>query len=73
MAKISVMLMLSPAAMHSSIAGMPSVVAGILMKRFGRSIFDHHRFASSIVGWVSNALSGETSMLTKPSPPPDAS
>ena len=56
--------MLTPAAMHSSIAGMPSSVAGIFTSRLGRSIFVHQRFASSMVGCVSNALSGETSMLT---------
>ena len=56
--------------MHSSIAGMPSAVAGIFTITFGFATSFHSRCASAIVRAVSFAQRGATSMLTKPSPPP---
>ena len=45
--------MLMPAAMASSIAGMPSGVAGILIITFGRPSLANRRFASATVSSVS--------------------
>jgi hypothetical protein len=49
------------------------VVAGILIRRFGRSTSFQSAFADSMVAFSSCAISGETSMDTRPSSPPDAS
>ncbi len=48
--------MLSPAAVASRMAGIPSGLAGILMKRLGRSTAFQKRFASATVAWVSRAM-----------------
>ncbi len=69
MEKMRVMLMLMPAAMLSSMAGMPSGVAGILIMTFGRPSRAKRRFAAAAVPAVSRARMGETSRLQKPSPP----
>ncbi len=53
-----------PAAMHSSMAGMPSGVPGIFTMRFGRFTARHSRRASRTVAAVSCASVGATSMLT---------
>ena len=50
-------------------AGAPSVVAGILMNRLGRSTSFHSSFAEANVASVSKARSGATSMDTRPSTP----
>ena len=67
--KISVTLTGMPLAIVSSIAGRPSLVAGILISTFGRSIRPCRRAASSIVAWVSCARFGSTSSETQPSLP----
>ena len=58
-----------PAAIVSSIACRPSSVAGILMKRLGRSTSPCRRMASDFVLSVSCARSGSTSSETQPSLP----
>src|SRR5438477_161298 len=65
--------MLIPAARHSSIAGRHSVVPGILIIALGRPSFCQRTLASWIVAAASCASRGETSRLTKPSPPAAAS
>jgi hypothetical protein len=58
-----------PAAIVSSIACRPGSVAGILMKRFGRSTSACRRLASEIVVSASYASVGSTSSETQPSLP----
>jgi hypothetical protein len=58
-----------PAAIDSSIAGRPSLVAGIFTNRFGRSTSFDSRFASAVVPSVSWARFGSTSSETQPSLP----
>jgi hypothetical protein len=55
---------LIPEAIVSSMAAMPSRVAGILTMRFGRLTARHSRFASRTVAVASWASVGSTSMLT---------
>ena len=62
-----------PSASVAVIAGRPSLVAGILMNRLGRSTRHHSAFASATVFSVSLAIRGSTSMDTRPSRPPEAS
>jgi hypothetical protein len=64
-----VTLTLIPAAIVLVIAGSPSTVAGILMKRFGRSTSHQRCAASAAVASVSWARSGATSSDTRPSRP----
>ncbi len=66
--KINVTLTLMPAAMVSSIAGMPSSVAGILIRTFGRPRRSNSAAACLIVDSVSWARSGDTSIEMNPSP-----
>jgi hypothetical protein len=68
-AKSRVMLTLSPSAVAWRMAGMPSGVAGILMKTLGRAARRLRRRASLSVPSVSRARYGDTSRLTKPSAP----
>ncbi len=58
-----------PSARVSLMAGAPSVVAGILMNRLGRSTSCHSSLAEAKVASVSNARSGATSIETRPSTP----
>jgi hypothetical protein len=67
-----VTLTLIPSPRASVIAGAPSVVAGILMKRFSRSTSVHSSRADARVASVSNARVGATSIETRPSTPPVA-
>jgi len=67
--KISVTLTLIPSEIAVRIAGRPSRVAGILMKRFGRSTVAHSLRADSTVACVSRAMRGSTSIDTLPSRP----
>ena len=67
--KISVTFTLIPSAMACVIAGSPSMVAGILMNRFGRSTIHHSARASAIVAAVFLASLGSTSSDTRPSRP----
>ena len=67
-----VMFTLIPSAISCSIAGIPSFVPGTFTITFGRSTRYHSRRASAIVPAVSNAWTGDTSMETKPSAPPEA-
>src|SRR5271170_3672123 len=53
----------------SSIAGSPSFVPGILMKRFGLAAFVWSAFAAARVPVVLYASRGETSSETQPSMP----
>ena len=62
-----------PAAIASSIAGMPSSVAGILIITLGRSTRSHSSWAWRRVASVSKATPGSTSSETKPSAPPASS
>jgi hypothetical protein len=71
--KISVTLTLMPSASVAVIAGRPSAVAGILMYMLGRSTSHHSCLASAIVGSVSRASRGSTSIDTRPSTPSEAS
>ena len=66
-------LTLIPSASVAVIAGRPASVAGILMKRFGRSTSHHRVLASDWVFSVRCALRGSTSMDTRPSTPAEAS
>jgi hypothetical protein len=68
-----VTLTLIPSPMAASTAGMPASVAGILMSTFGRLERDHSSRARATVASVSSARFGSTSMLAKPSVPPDSS
>ncbi|CFS10246.1 Uncharacterised protein [Mycobacterium tuberculosis] len=54
-------------------AGRPALVAGILMKRFGRSTIFHSSIACWIVFSVSCASRGSTSIDTRPSTPSESS
>jgi len=54
----------TPAKIDSSIAGSPSGVPGILMKRFGRAARAQSAFASAIDVFVSNAIVGYSSSDT---------
>ncbi len=65
----SVMLMLIPFAVDSSIAGKPSGVAGIFTITLGRFSSLKSLDASAIVLFVSLAIVGSTSMLINPSLP----
>ncbi len=67
--KSSVTLIGTPAKMASSMAGRPSFVPGILMKRFLRAARPERSFAAASVLFVSYASSGETSSDTQPSTP----
>ena len=71
--KISVTFTEMPSARTAVIAGMPAIVAGILMSRFGRSTVFHRSMACRIVLSVSCAIRGSTSMDTRPSTPSDCS
>ena len=62
-----------PAPIKSSIAGMPGAVAGTLIMRLALFTARHSRLASATVPAVSWARWGDTSRLTKPSPPSDPS
>ena len=62
-----------PLATVSAIAGMPAIVAGILIMRLGRSTASQMRRAAAIVPAVSFAKRGDTSRLTNPSDPARAS
>ncbi len=68
-----VTLTLIPLSSRASTAGSPSVVAGTLIMRLGLATRCQRRFASATVPAASWARWGDTSRLTKPSPPPDAS
>ncbi len=70
---MSVTLTLIPSPSASVIAGAPSVVAGILISRLGRSTSDHSSRAAAMVASVSKARSGATSIDTRPSTPSVAS
>ena len=59
----------SPAKVHSSIAGRPSGVPGILLSRLGRLALACSFLAYSMVATVSWTSSGETSGDTHPSTP----
>ena len=59
----------TPAKIASSIAGIPSLVPGILMKRLGRPARAWSSLAAARVSAVSCAKSGETSSDTQPSTP----
>ncbi len=61
--------MLWPLEIWSSIAGSPSLVAGILTMTFGRLVRWRRSSAMRMVPRVLLASVGETSMLTKPSLP----
>ena len=50
-------------------AGKPSIVAGTLIRTFGRSIISHNSLPAAIVPSVSRARRGSTSILTRPSKP----
>ncbi len=63
------MLTLIPDPSKSSMAGIPSGVAGTLISRLGRLTAAQRRRASTKVPAVSWARRGETSRLTKPSLP----
>jgi hypothetical protein len=65
--------MLMPSARHCAMAGSPALVAGILMKRLGRSTSHHSWRASATVFSVSWANLGSTSIDTRPSTPSLAS
>ena len=65
----SVTLMGTPAKIASSMAGRPSGVPGILMKRLGRPARACRSLASASVVLVSCASNGETSSDTQPSTP----
>ena len=67
--KSSVTLIGTPAKIDSSMAGRPSLVPGILMKRLGRSARAWSSLAAATVRDVSWASSGETSSDTQPSTP----
>ncbi len=71
--KISVTLTEMPSASTEVIAGSPSFIAGILMKRFGRSTIFHSSIACATVLSASCANRGSTSIDTRPSTPSDAS
>ena len=66
-------LTLMPSARHWAIAGRLALVAGILMKRLGRSTSHQSWRASAMVRSVSCASRGSTSIETRPSDPPLAS
>ena len=70
---MSVTLMLRPSAIIASIAGTPSGVAGIFTMTLGRSRRSWSWRAWATVPSVSAASSGDTSMDTNPSAPPQAS
>ena len=59
----------TPAKIASSMAGRPSFVPGILMKRLGRPARRCRSFAAAIVLAVSWASKGDTSNETHPSTP----
>ncbi len=59
----------TPAKIVSSIAGRPSLVPGILMKRLARSAWRWSSLAAATVPAVSFASKGETSNDTQPSTP----
>ena len=65
----SVTLIGTPAKIASSIAGSPSFVPGILMKRLRRPARAWSSRAAASVVFVSYARSGETSSDTQPSTP----
>ena len=67
--KSSVTLIGTPAKIASSIAGSPSLVPGILMKRFGLPARACRSLATASVVLVSCASSGDTSSDTQPSTP----
>src|SRR6266404_1954477 len=67
--KRSVTLTGMPAKIASSMAGSPSFVPGILMRRLGRKARACRDLAAAMVLWVSYARSGETSSETQPSTP----
>jgi hypothetical protein len=67
--KRSVTLTGTPAKIASSMAGTPSFVPGILMKRFGRPARANSSLAAASVLAVSWARSGDTSSDTQPSTP----
>ena len=71
--KISVTLTEMPAAMVSVMAGQPSLVPGILMRRLGWSTIRQSSAASLTVSPVSWAKPGDTSIETRPSTPSVAS
>ena len=68
-----VTLTLIPSAIKVRIAGNPSMVAGTLIKTFGRFTLAHNSRACETVVDVSRANRGSTSMLTRPSTPADRS
>ena len=65
----SVTLIGTPAKIASSMAGRPSLVPGILMKRLGRPARTWSSLAAATVPIVSFASTGETSSDTQPSRP----
>ena len=67
--KRSVTLIGMPAKIASSMAGSPSLVPGILMRRFGRPARACRALAAARVLAVSWASSGDTSSDTQPSTP----
>ena len=71
--KSSVMFTLMPSAMHCSNAAAPSGVPGILMSALSRATAAFRRRAAATVPSTSAASAGETSRLTNPSSPREAS
>ena len=70
---MSVTLTEIPSAMVCEMAGSPATVAGILIRRLGRSTAAESNRAASAVAAVSCAMRGSTSIETRPSWPPVAS
>ena len=67
MPKIRVTLTEIPWEIAAAIAGVPCVVAGILISAFGRSTARHSSWAEAMVASVSCASAGSTSIDTRPS------
>ena len=63
---------LIPSAIEAAMAGMPGLVAGILISTFDRSTIFHRSAAWPMVASVSMASPGSTSIDTRPSTPPVA-